>query len=118
MIVLLDGRKQSANAALRRQEKVLVEPVLSGLVVRMKLEWQVEAASAHELEQRFDARRDHGLLPTGDDRPIAACPVRKLGLRESRSEPGFTDKGSAAHGASLLRDLKEHYYAYMLREVE
>jgi hypothetical protein len=76
MFVPLDGRKQSANAALRRQEKVLVEPVLSRLVVRMKLEWQVEAASAHKLEQRLDARRDHGLLPTSDNRPIAACPLR------------------------------------------
>jgi hypothetical protein len=76
MFVLLDGCKQSANAALRRQEKVLVEPVLSRLVIRMKLEWQVEAASAHELEQCFDARRDHGLLPTGDNRPIAAGPLR------------------------------------------
>src|SRR6266540_795401 len=91
--------QEPLDAALGREERVLAQPLGARGVVRDELEREVEAASAHELDERLHAGRDAALLPAGDHRAVAAAALRQLVLGQARAQPRLADQIGATHRA-------------------
>ena len=75
------------------------EPLVGRGIVRYELEREVEAAGAHELDQRLDARGDDALFPAGDHGAVAAASRRQLVLGQAGAQARFADQVGAAHAS-------------------
>ena len=106
------------HAPLRGEEDVLAKSLEARLVARDELERKVEAAGAHELDERLDARRHRTLLVASDHGSLAAASLGELVLREAGAEPGLADQVSAPHvEESSARDSIEPQDADMLHDL-
>jgi hypothetical protein len=106
------------HAPLRGEEDVLAKPLKARLVAWDELEREVEAAGAHELDERLDARRHGALLVPCNHGPLPAASLSKLVLRESGAEPGLADQAGASHaGECSARDLIQPRDADMLHDL-
>ena len=95
--------KHRLQAVLGRAEEFLAQPCLAFLVdlIGNECERQIEAAGAHQLTQRLEARLHDVTLPTSNLRPILTAPLRQLALREPRSQARFPDQHPARHAVIL-----------------
>ena len=91
------GAEKLLDSALRRAEHVLAQARERRVVARRKLERKVEAADADKLEQGLEAGCRPALFPAGDHGSLAAAPLGKLVLGETRSKPGLAYQISADH---------------------
>ena len=90
------------HTPLRGEEDVLAKPLEARLVAWDELERKVEAAGAHEFDERLDAWRHRTLLVAGDHGAFPAASLGKLVLRESCSQPGLADQVGTSHAGSLV----------------
>ena len=93
------------QAVLGRAEELLAQSGLAFLVdlIGNERKRQIEAAGAHELTQRLEARLHDVTLPTSNLRPILAAPLRQLTLREPSSQARLPDQHPARHTLILTR---------------
>ena len=74
-----------------------------------ELEWKVEAARSHDLDERLDARRDHALFPARDHRTAAAAAGRELVLAQAGAQARFPDEVAASHRPDSMLDVAFGY---------
>lgn len=91
------------QAVLGRAEELLAQPGLAFLVdlIGNERERKIEAAGAHQLTQRLEARLYDVTLPTSNLRPILTAPLRQLTLREPSSQARLPDQHPACHAVIL-----------------
>ena len=97
LIVETNPLEQFSKPLGRCHPEVLVDDDWSRFVQFGEMKGEVEAAASNGLPKVLQAGDDSTALPTGDDRLLLADPLAQLGLRQTCSEPRFSDQISTQH---------------------